>query len=113
MSGGGTPVLYACSSQYAMYYTWKQSLDRSFQQTAPGGNRPRGGQCGQVLSWSNVQIGGVDDYIQSNVRKGLDVITGENYRAGRAAMSRNTGRASPRKGRSTAGEKVFQGRRER
>lgn len=36
----------------------------------------------------NVQIGGVDDDIQSNVRKGLDVITAENYRAGRPAMSR-------------------------
>ncbi|KAI8966288.1 hypothetical protein F5Y11DRAFT_309959 [Daldinia sp. FL1419] len=52
-----------------------------------------------------VQVGSLDDDIQSNVRKGLDVTTAENYRAGRAAMSRNTSIATPWKGRSTAGVK--------
>ncbi|KAI1463197.1 uncharacterized protein F4812DRAFT_453675 [Daldinia caldariorum] len=52
-----------------------------------------------------VQVRGLDDNIQTNVRKGLDIITAENYQAGRTAMSRNTSVATPRKGRSTAGVK--------
>ncbi|KUI73383.1 hypothetical protein VM1G_08934 [Cytospora mali] len=53
-----------------------------------------------------VQVGGTDDDIRSNVRKGLDVTTAENYRARRPATPQNTSIAPTlRKGRSTAGLK--------
>ncbi|OTA98042.1 hypothetical protein M426DRAFT_326299 [Hypoxylon sp. CI-4A] len=49
-----------------------------------------------------VQVGGMDDDIQSNVRKGLDVTTAKNYRS---ATSQNTSLATPRLGRSVIGVK--------
>ncbi|KAK3936587.1 hypothetical protein QBC46DRAFT_366821 [Diplogelasinospora grovesii] len=53
-----------------------------------------------------VEVGGTDDDIRSTVRKGLDVMAAENYRAGCSAMSRNISVATaPRKGGSTAGLK--------
>lgn len=53
-----------------------------------------------------VQVGGIDDDIQSNVRRGLDITTAENYRAKRMAMPEITGVAKKhRNSRSTTGLK--------
>lgn len=49
-----------------------------------------------------VQVLGTDDDVQSNVRKGLDITTAENYRPGRSLISPNTSTAgTPRQGRSS------------
>jgi hypothetical protein len=53
-----------------------------------------------------VQVGGTEDDIRDNVRGSLDIMTADNYRAGRSTLSQDTSAAStPRKGRSTAGLK--------
>ncbi|KAI1466569.1 uncharacterized protein F4812DRAFT_460838 [Daldinia caldariorum] len=49
-----------------------------------------------------VQVRGTDDDIQSNVRKGLDITTADNYRPPRSAISRvSTATVGSREGRST------------
>jgi hypothetical protein len=53
-----------------------------------------------------VQVFGMDDDVQNNVRKGLDITTAANYRPGRSIMRSSTSTAStPRNGRSTVGPK--------
>lgn len=54
----------------------------------------------------SVRVGGTDDDIQQNVRKGLDITTAENYHIGQPVLSRNMSRAgTPRPVLSTAGLK--------
>jgi hypothetical protein len=50
-----------------------------------------------------VQVGGMDDDIQNNIRKGLDITRATNYRPGRSGLTPSTSASAagaPRKGRS-------------